>query len=86
MAILGRNVTGVKRPCRVGDCGYGSDHIIIRVLVKIPNQGVTGTVTVVIGGREYVNTVWGRGADFNSMLVGDGWGDGEEGRRRNLPG
>ena len=59
---------------------------MIRVLVKIPNQGITGMVTIVIGGKDYVNTVWVRGADSNSTLVGDGWGDEEEGRRRNLPG
>ena len=39
MAILGRNIMGVKRPCRVGDCGYGSEDIMIRVLVKISNWG-----------------------------------------------
>ena len=83
---MGRSVTGGKRPCWVGDCGDGSDHIMIRVLVKILNWGVTGMVTIVIGGRDYVNAVWVRGADINSMSVGNGWGDREEGRRRNLPG
>ena len=77
---------GVKRPCRVGDCGYGSDDIMIRVLVKISNRGITGTVTVVIGGKDYINVVWVRGVDSNSTSGGDGWGDEEEGRRRNLPG
>ena len=36
---MGRNIMGVKRPCRVGDCGYGSEDIMIRVLVKISNWG-----------------------------------------------
>ena len=83
MVILGRSVTGAKRPCLVGDCGYVSDHIISRVLLEIHNWGVTGMVTIVIGGRDDVDTVWVRGADTDSTLVGDGWGDGEEGRRRN---
>jgi hypothetical protein len=80
---LGRSVAGAKRPCLVGDGGYGSDHIISRVLVEIRNRGVTRTVTIVIGGRDDVDAVWVRGGDTNSTSVGDGWGDGEEGRRRN---
>ena len=64
-----------------------SRPVIIRVLGKIPNWGVTGTVTVVVGGKkDYDDAVWVRGADSVSTSNGNGWGDGEEGRRRNLPG
>ena len=74
---------GAERPCRVGDCGYGSGHLMIRVVVEILIRGGTGTVTVVIDGRDYVDAVWVRGADSNSTLVGDGWSVGEEGRVGN---
>ena len=34
--------------------------------MEIRNRGVTGTVTVVIGGRDDVDAVWVRGADTDS--------------------
>ena len=82
MVIMRRSITGAERLCRVGDCEYGGDHLMIRVVVVL-NWGITGAVTVVIDGRDYVDAVWVRGADSNSTLVGDGCGDGEEGWMRN---
>ena len=37
---------GAERSCRVGDCGYGSGHLMIEVVVEILILGGTGTVTM----------------------------------------
>ena len=36
-----------------------------------------------IGGQDGGDVGWVKGVDTNNSLVGNGWDDGEEGRRRN---